>query len=143
MHLSSRPPRVPTDGCGSGNAQPSRRTVVRRVLARAFHAAFAAARSLRARHRQWRRAKVPYDTLWQLDDHTLRDLGLHRSEIASLTARAVTAADARALDEVSYGDVQRSRVAAHGVPAAHAPHRLPVAPVLSACAVREPLHATP
>src|SRR4051812_18637046 len=40
------------------------------------------------RHRQRRHAKVTYDTLSHLDDHTLRDLGFDRLEISSLAAES-------------------------------------------------------
>ena len=46
-----------------------------------------------ARHRQRRKARHAYDALRQLDDHTLRDLGFDRSEIASVAAEVTGAAE--------------------------------------------------
>lgn len=35
---------------------------------------------------RWRQARRAFDELRSLDDHLLRDLGLHRSELSSLAA---------------------------------------------------------
>lgn len=49
-------------------------------------------RTLASWHR-YRHAKSIRDTLQSLDDHALRDLGFHRSEIASIAAEVVGDAD--------------------------------------------------
>ncbi len=59
----------------------------------AIHAAAAIVRRAHARYRQRRQARSTYDALRQLDDRTLHDLGLHRSEITLLAA--VNAQDIR------------------------------------------------
>jgi uncharacterized protein YjiS (DUF1127 family) len=50
-----------------------------------------------ARHRQYRLASATYDALRELDDHTLRDLGLYRDQISLVAAeQAGVAAPTRA-----------------------------------------------
>lgn len=45
------------------------------------------------RHREIRLARARYNTLRELDDRTLRDVGFHRSELLSLATRFPAAAD--------------------------------------------------
>lgn len=47
-----------------------------------------AARRARRRYRQRQEARAIYDTLQQLDDRTLHDMGLERSEISSVASEA-------------------------------------------------------
>jgi uncharacterized protein YjiS (DUF1127 family) len=54
------------------------------IIVAAIQAAGAIARRAYARHRQRRQAMAGYDALRQLNDHTLRDLGFHRSETRSV-----------------------------------------------------------
>lgn len=49
-------------------------------------AAGAIARRAYARYRQRRQVQDIFNMLHQLDDHSLRDIGLHRSEIRSVAA---------------------------------------------------------
>ena len=56
------------------------------IVVEAFRAAGAVARRAYVRYRQHRRARAIHATLRELDDHTLRDLGLDRSEIRSVAA---------------------------------------------------------
>ena len=80
----------------------------------------AASRAL-ARYRQRQQAKASYEALSELDDRTLRDLGLDRSELRSVAAEVT-------------GEAERTRVRAialaetpdrHAPPAVR-PHRNPV-----------------
>jgi len=66
---------------------------VGKIIIAAIHAAGAIARRAHARHRQHQEAKAIYDTLWDLDDRTLRDLGFDRSEITSLAAEVTGRAE--------------------------------------------------
>jgi uncharacterized protein YjiS (DUF1127 family) len=59
----------------------------------AVHAVGAIVRRAHARLRQRQAAKAIYDTLWDLDDRTLRDLGLDRSEITSVAAEVTGVAE--------------------------------------------------
>jgi uncharacterized protein YjiS (DUF1127 family) len=59
----------------------------------AIQAAGAIVRRALARYRRYRRERDTYDALRQLDDHTLRDLGLHRSEISSISAESMGEAE--------------------------------------------------
>ena len=56
------------------------------IVVAAFRAAGAMARRAYVRYRQHRRTRAVYDTLRELDGHTLRDLGFDRSEIRSVAA---------------------------------------------------------
>ncbi len=56
------------------------------IIVAAIQAAGAIVRRALARYRQYRQERDTYDALRQLDDRTLRDLGLHRSEISSVAA---------------------------------------------------------
>ena len=63
------------------------------ALRRAWMGARDAVRAFVARDRQRRQAAAFRDELRDLDDHTLRDLGFHRSEIESVAAEATGAAE--------------------------------------------------
>ena len=63
------------------------------IIVAAIHAVGAIARRAHARHRQRHEAKVIYDTLWDLDDRMLRDLGFDRSEITSVAAEVAGQAE--------------------------------------------------
>src|SRR5438552_664591 len=56
------------------------------MIAAAVRAVCAFARQACARHCQHREAKSTYDTLRELDDRTLHDLGLDRTEVMSIAA---------------------------------------------------------
>jgi len=56
------------------------------IIAAAIQAAGAIVRRALARYRQYRQESDTCDALRQLDDRTLRDLGLYRSEICSVVA---------------------------------------------------------
>jgi len=58
------------------------------ALRRAWISAGDAVRAFVARRRRRRQAAAFRDELRDLDDHTLRDLGFHRSEIESVAAEA-------------------------------------------------------
>jgi uncharacterized protein YjiS (DUF1127 family) len=74
-------------------ARPHRSLAPGDIIIAAILAAAAIARRMRTRYRQRRQARTTYVALRQLDDRTLRDLGLHRSEMTSLAA--VNAQDIR------------------------------------------------
>ena len=57
------------------------------------HALGTALRDAYARHRQRRRAYSLYNELRMLDDHSLRDLGIDRSEITSVASEAAGIAE--------------------------------------------------
>jgi len=79
------------------------------IIVALMQALAAFARQSLARHRQRRQARSTYDALRQLDDRTLRDLGLERSEIRSVAAEVA-------------GEAERTRVRAlltsHSLPRA-------------------------
>ena len=58
------------------------------AMARTYSTLCEMARRTIERYRQRRHARVTYDTLSRLDDHTLRDLGFDRLEISSLAAES-------------------------------------------------------
>jgi uncharacterized protein YjiS (DUF1127 family) len=64
-----------------------------KIIVAAIQAVGAIARRAHARRRRRQEAKNIYDTLHQLDDRTLRDLGLDRSEIPSLAAEVTGGAE--------------------------------------------------
>lgn len=66
-----------------------------KIIIAVVHATGAIARRALAWHRQRRQARAIYDALRQLDDHTLRDLGFHRSEIRSVAAEVTGEAEYR------------------------------------------------
>jgi uncharacterized protein YjiS (DUF1127 family) len=63
------------------------------IIAAAIQAAGAIARRTYTRYRQRRQARAIYEALHQLNDHTLRDLGLDRSEITSVAAEVTGEAE--------------------------------------------------
>ena len=64
-----------------------------KLIIAAIQPVAAIVRRAHARHRQRQAAKAIYDTLWDLDDRTLRDLGLDRSEITSVAAEVTGGAE--------------------------------------------------
>lgn len=79
------PPALPARG---GRSFP-----LQAFFVAAIRAARAFARRAYARHQQHRQMKSIGDLLRGLDDHTLRDLGFHRSEIWSVAAEMAGAAE--------------------------------------------------
>ena len=63
------------------------------AVASAIRMALAAVREANTRRRRRRQANAIRDALYELDDLTLRDLGFHRSEIASVAAEVTGAAE--------------------------------------------------
>lgn len=78
-------------------ARSRRAFVLGEILAAMVDAAGAAARRWIGRYRERRRAAAAREALRELDDRTLHDIGLDRSEIASVTAEWT-------------GDAERSRL---------------------------------
>jgi uncharacterized protein YjiS (DUF1127 family) len=70
----------------SGNDQFAAQPGVGRIILAAIRAARAIARRVRARYQQVQQARTSYEAFRRLDAHTLRDLGLHRSELMSVAA---------------------------------------------------------
>jgi uncharacterized protein YjiS (DUF1127 family) len=62
------------------------------ALQRFVHAVVAALRSTAAAWQRSRRRRAMLRELETLDDHMLRDIGLHRSEVSSLVAELIGAA---------------------------------------------------
>ena len=56
---------------------------VAEAVAAAIHGLGAKARRMDARQRKARQARLAFEVLCRLDDRTLRDIGLHRSELQS------------------------------------------------------------
>jgi uncharacterized protein YjiS (DUF1127 family) len=73
---------------GSGPVATPRMRASTTVAQRALDVLAAFVRSTRARRRRRLQARAICLTLRACDDRTLRDLGLHRSEITSLAAEA-------------------------------------------------------
>jgi uncharacterized protein YjiS (DUF1127 family) len=69
------------------DARVHRSLTLGEIIVAAIRAVGAIARRAYARHRLRRQARATYDTLRQLDDRTLRDLGFDRSEIRSVVAQ--------------------------------------------------------
>jgi uncharacterized protein YjiS (DUF1127 family) len=67
-------------------ARAQRSRAMGEMLARLVASAWAMVRRAYAWHRQYRMASATFHALRELDDHTLRDLGMHRSEISSVAA---------------------------------------------------------
>ncbi len=70
------------------HARAIRAAALGTVMARTYGALCEMTRRAIERHRQRRHARVTYQTLSRLDDHTLRDLGFDRLEISSLAAES-------------------------------------------------------
>jgi uncharacterized protein YjiS (DUF1127 family) len=64
------------------------------ALQRFVHAVVAALRSTAAAWHRSRRRRAMLRELETLDDHMLRDIGIHRSEVSSLVAELIGAAPA-------------------------------------------------
>ena len=69
-------------------ARTKRAAALAAMIAATYDAVREMARRANERRRQRRHARITYDTLSHLDDHTLRDLGFDRLEISSLAAEA-------------------------------------------------------
>lgn len=63
-----------------------RSLVLGRIVIAALREASAIARQAFARYRKRRQMQASYAVLRRLDDHILRDLGFHRSEVTPVTA---------------------------------------------------------
>ena len=74
-------------------ARTHRAFVLGEIAAAIFDALASAARRLLAGYRQQRKAAAAREALHQLDDRTLHDIGLDRSEIASITAEVMGQAE--------------------------------------------------
>jgi len=74
-------------------ARANRAFVLGEFAAIAVEAVADVARALVQRYREMRRAAVVREALHQLDDRTLHDLGIDRSEIASIAAQSAGAAE--------------------------------------------------
>ena len=74
-------------------ARANRAFVLGEFAAIAVEAVADVARALVQRYREMRRAAVVREALHQLDDRTLHDLGIDRSEIASIAAESAGAAE--------------------------------------------------
>ena len=67
---------------------------LRTIIVAAISTVVAFARRACAHHRQRQHAGAVYDALGELDDRTLHDLGLDRSEITSVAAEVTGSAEA-------------------------------------------------
>jgi len=74
-------------------ARANRAFVLGEFAAVAVEAIADVARTVAERYREMRRAAVVREALHQLDDRTLHDLGIDRSEIASIAAESAGAAE--------------------------------------------------
>jgi len=75
-------------------ARANRAFVLGEMLASAVRAVRVVLRSAYSRYRDYRQQSALYDTLSELDDRTLRDLGFDRSEIRSVAAEWAGEAEA-------------------------------------------------
>lgn len=82
----------------SRDARTDRSFTLGAIILVVLEALLASAGRAYARYRQWRRAMAVYDALHELDDRTLGDLGLHRSEIGSVAAESTREAERTRLD---------------------------------------------
>ena len=67
-------------------ARKLRARAITRMLVSAIDAVVAGVRRFRDGYVRRRQARIAYDALRSLDDHTLRDLGFDRSELTSVAA---------------------------------------------------------
>ena len=91
VRATSKPAPPPFQSCHRAASCARRPSLVasfgpREIVVAAFRAGGAIARHAYVRYRQHQRARAVYDTLRELDDHTLRDMGFDRSEIRSVAA---------------------------------------------------------
>lgn len=105
--VGSGTPARPTSHELYHDARAHRSSVLGEIIRGAIRAAGAIARRAYARHRQRRQARAICNTLRQLDDHTLRDIGFDRSEITSVAAEMTGAAECTRV---------RTLPASHGLP---------------------------
>src|SRR5262245_4248559 len=87
-HLST----LAFDSMGSGHVGAGPNTLDG-IVADTIRAAARLVQQLRARRLERRRMWESYNELRGLDDHTLRDLGFHRSELMSVAAEVSGAAE--------------------------------------------------
>jgi uncharacterized protein YjiS (DUF1127 family) len=83
----------PTSYLAYHAAHANRRIVIGRAIAAAIDAIGGLTRRAWQRYQQRRHAKLTYDALRELDDRTLHDLGLDRSEMTSIAAEVTAAAE--------------------------------------------------
>lgn len=76
-------PAIAQDGIAS---RVQRSYIIGKIIIPTIHAVVAVARRAYARHQQRRQARAIRDVLRHLDDHLLRDVGFHRSEITFVAA---------------------------------------------------------
>jgi uncharacterized protein YjiS (DUF1127 family) len=89
-------------------ARAHRSFTIGEIIVAAIQAAGAIARRAHARHRQRRQARAIRDALRQLNDHTLRDLGIDRSEIMSVAAEVTGAAECTRVRALRTSQVSRA-----------------------------------
>jgi len=86
----STPETIPSDWSSSYRiymaARTNRAFVLGELAAVAVQIVADFVRSMAERYRRWRREAAVRDVLYQLDDRTLHDLGIDRSEVASIAA---------------------------------------------------------
>jgi uncharacterized protein YjiS (DUF1127 family) len=89
------------------HARAIRAAALGKAMARTYRTLCEMARRAIERHRQRRHARVTYDTLSRLDDHTLRDLGFDRLEISSLAAESSGSAESTRIRTLPIFEEQR------------------------------------